>query len=192
MKKTVYKKFFLWRSDEEEAWLNSMSEKGWQLIHVAPLRYRFESGQPNLYSYKLELLDQDPGHADSRAYLDFLKETGTEKVGQVGNWVYLRRKTSDGAFETTRNALAQLTYIYRVEAVVDKMRNMLVAVIAVSLLISQIAIHVDYSAPLFDFFMGFFDGVTIGCVIVLLLMTPYQKRMQKYIRTLFKEIAVRE
>ena len=39
--------FFPWQDEQEEAWLRSMSQRGWHLASVAlPCTYRFRAGEP--------------------------------------------------------------------------------------------------------------------------------------------------
>jgi hypothetical protein len=47
--------FWAWQDEQEEAWLRSMSQKGWHLSSVGlPCIYRFRAGEPRDYAYRLD------------------------------------------------------------------------------------------------------------------------------------------
>lgn len=192
MKKTIYKKFTLWESEKEEKWINDMSAQGWQLVKARLLRYDFEQGKPQEYLYKLELLEKDTADKESQSYIHFLKDTGIEVVGECGNWVYLRRKAADGPFETSNNPLSKLTYTLRLYFSMEKIRNLLIVLIAIFLLLSQIALRTDYTSSWFDFMHGFANGIATGSAVVLTICTPYHRKLKKLINAYVKEIGISE
>jgi hypothetical protein len=100
MARTIRKVFFAWSFDKEEKWLNEMSAKGLQLCDVGYCRYTFEEGTPGEYVYRLEMLDNMPGHAESKHYIDFIEDTGAEQIGTLGRWVYFRKKAEGGGAST--------------------------------------------------------------------------------------------
>ena len=69
MIKTVHKFFSLGSFEKEEQWLNAMSQKGYQLVHVGWCSYTFMEGEPGKYLYRLELLEEVPEHPESAAYI---------------------------------------------------------------------------------------------------------------------------
>jgi hypothetical protein len=85
--------------EHEEKWLNKMAAKGYHLVRCAFGRYYFEKGSPGEFIYRLEFLDELPDHPDSRAYLEFLTETGVEHVASNDRWIYVRRRFELGDFE---------------------------------------------------------------------------------------------
>ncbi|WP_418668373.1 DUF2812 domain-containing protein [Allofournierella sp.] len=99
MTRTVHKLFWVWEYDKEEAWLNKMAAMGLAMTGVGLGRYSFQEGTPGEYIYRLQLLQNRPGHTESVQYLRFLEETGAEHVASANRWVYLRKKAADGPFE---------------------------------------------------------------------------------------------
>jgi hypothetical protein len=99
MRTTIYKWFFAWDMDKEEKWLNEMSAIGLQLVSVGYCKYIFEEGIPGEYCVRIELLNNLPGHPESKKYIGFIEETGAEYIGSVIRWVYFRRRSADGIFD---------------------------------------------------------------------------------------------
>lgn len=97
MRHTIWKTFIDY--EKEEKWLNSMSAKGFQLVHYSFLKYVFEEGKPGEYIYRIQLLENLPSHGESKAYIRFLEDLGVEMVGSQLRWVYFRKKAADGPFE---------------------------------------------------------------------------------------------
>lgn len=98
----VVRKYFA-DFEKEEQWLNDMSAKGLALVEYSWARYVFEESAPGEYIYRLELLEEDPKKAKSAEYLQFMEETGAERVpagkrpsGKTVNvnprWVIFRKK----------------------------------------------------------------------------------------------------
>jgi len=94
----VVKKHFI-DCVKEETWLNEMSAKGFALIGCTGHKYVFTESQPGEYIYRIELLNRDPNHPASLEYLQFIKGTDIEHIASDLNWIYLRKKSVDGAFE---------------------------------------------------------------------------------------------
>jgi Protein of unknown function (DUF2812) len=87
----IFKWFWVWQDEQEEAWLESLSrERGLHLESVGPLgTYTFRAGSPQAMIYRLDyqyLKGQDlPG------YLQLFADAGWDHVGQMSNWHYFRR-----------------------------------------------------------------------------------------------------
>lgn len=114
MKHVVYKVFFLWDFEKEEKWLNEMAAKGLMLTDVGFCRYVFEEGTPGEYQYHLGWLPHFPGHAESRAYIRFVEDTGAEHVGSFKKWVYFRKKTAEGPFNLYSDLDSRISHFRRV------------------------------------------------------------------------------
>lgn len=114
MKKTHYKLFWLWDFEKEEKWLNGMAAKGWHLCNVGFCRYVFEEGAPNAYTYRLELLDNAPGHSESARYIRFVEDTGAEYVGALFRWVYFRKKAGEGGFDLFSDLESRIRHLNRI------------------------------------------------------------------------------
>ena len=90
------KKFRLyWDKDKEENFINSMSSKGWMMKRFFLGVYTFEKGQPNEYTYRLDLIN-DKKDDVFREYIQLIEDTGAEYVQRWGVWGIFRKK---GQFE---------------------------------------------------------------------------------------------
>ncbi len=114
MKHAVHKLFWAWDFEKEEKWLNEMAAKGLLLTDVGFCRYVFQEGTPGEYQYHLEWLRHFPSHPESRAYIQFIEETGAEHVGSFKKWVYLRKKASEGAFNLFSGLDSRIAHFQRV------------------------------------------------------------------------------
>lgn len=103
--------------EHEEKWLNKMADKGYNLIRSAFGRYYFEKGSPGEYIYRLEFLNELPDHPDSRAYLEFLSETGVEHVATNDRWIYVRRRSELGDFEIYSDLDSKIKHHKRISQV---------------------------------------------------------------------------
>lgn len=99
MKIVKHKLFWAWKHEDEEKWINEMSESGLQLCHVGFCRYVFEEGEPSAYQYRLQFLEKSPSNPDSIEYISFMEDAGLEYVGFLGHWVYFRKKNGGTDFE---------------------------------------------------------------------------------------------
>lgn len=81
--------FWAWQDQQEEAWLRSMSQKGWHLSSVGlPGIYRFRIGEPQDYVYQLDY--QTHKKRDQQNYLQLFSDAGWEHLGQMSSWNYFR------------------------------------------------------------------------------------------------------
>lgn len=96
MRHTIFKMFTVAQHEQEENWLNEMSNNGLQLKKVGFGYYVFEDGPAGEYQYKIELLPNSPTNAQSLSYIGFLRDMGIECVATYLRWVYFRKK-ADGA-----------------------------------------------------------------------------------------------
>lgn len=111
MRKYIKKIFWAWEVEKEEHWLNEMSAKGLALVDYSWCRYAFEECEPGEYSYKIQLLEHSPNHPESEQYIRFMEETGAEQVAQYINWVYFRKKTTEGEFELFSDIESKLRHL---------------------------------------------------------------------------------
>jgi len=103
-----------WDFEKEERWLNEMAAKGWNLVRYSLGSYRFESGEPGTWVYRIELLPGGRRRAASREYLTLLRDTGVETVATYMRWVYLRRLAARGAFELFTDLESRIAHYRRV------------------------------------------------------------------------------
>ncbi len=114
MKKIIHKLFWAWEFDKEEKWLNEMAAKGLRLTSVSFCKYEFEECLPGEYSIRLELLENNIKHADSKQYIEFVEETGATYIGSVINWVYFSKKATNGAFDLYSDKQSRIKYLNRI------------------------------------------------------------------------------
>lgn len=121
MKHIEYKIFTEFKYEEEEKWINEKAAKGENLTGIGFCRYVFEDGKPGEYIYRLEMLEHFPSHYKSKEYLDFLEETGVEFVGSILNWVYLRKKASEGQFEIYSDLNSKIKHHSRIVKLINSL-----------------------------------------------------------------------
>jgi len=119
MKKTIHKLFSVWAFEKEEQWLNDMSVKGFQLCAVGLCTYTFEESAHGEYIYRLGVLDKAPSHPDSRAYIQFIEDTGAAHVGTRLCWVYFRKKADVDGFELFSDAQSRLRHFEKLLKWID-------------------------------------------------------------------------
>ncbi|MGN1019425.1 MAG: DUF2812 domain-containing protein [Aristaeellaceae bacterium] len=117
-RKIVYKVFFIWDWEGEEAWLNNMSHRGWQLEKVGFCRYTFVKGEPDQYQYRLQALSGHPGTAESQEYIGFVESTGAELVDTYLYWAYFRRATAEGPFQLFSDVDSRVKHMKRIRQVI--------------------------------------------------------------------------
>lgn len=111
--KHVVRKLF-WDFEKEEQWLNEMSAKGLAFSSYSWCKYVFTDSPKNEYTYRIELLDNVPTHPESMAYLKFLEENGVECVSSYVRWIYLRKKSSEGAFDIYTDLESKIKHFKRI------------------------------------------------------------------------------
>lgn len=85
--------------DKEEAWLNEMASRGWNLFRRGWLGYRFKQSEPGEYVYRVRLLP-DWATGDRRhQYFELMWASGVEVICKAGRWGYFRKHAAEGVFE---------------------------------------------------------------------------------------------
>lgn len=105
--KTVRKWFWVWDYEKEEQWLNAMAMEGWTLVGVGFCTYRFRADAPGAYTVRMEM------HPPEAEYLRFMEETGAEYIGRIGQWLFFRKKTEEGAFEIFSDLDSRISHLER-------------------------------------------------------------------------------
>lgn len=113
MKKTRLKVFFTWDCEKEEAWINKMEDRGLHLIKVGLFRYVFESGQPGLYDYRVEIAQVSADSLWGREYTAFQTQAGVDLVGHFHRSLYWRKKRSQEGFDLFSDLDSRITYLKR-------------------------------------------------------------------------------
>ena len=118
MKRVMHRLFWAWEFDREEDWLNAWAARGWALVDVCGFRYVFEESAPGEYEYRLELLEHATSNAESRCYLDFLRDLDIECIGSYGRWTYLRRPRDGAPFDLFSDIDSKIAHLRRIEVLV--------------------------------------------------------------------------
>lgn len=194
MKKVIRKIFFVWQYEKEEQWLNEMSAKGWQLTTMSTGKigkYVFEKGAPNEYEYRLEFLDKDASSPESDEYISFLKETNIEMIGACRNWIYIRKKTAEGGFQSENKLAYNLTHNFRLGQELQRVQSGLFVANILSILFI-ILFHSLPQTDMYDFLEGFFTGILIASSILLLIFIPIHFKINRKIKNSLKEFLLFE
>lgn len=151
MKHVVWKAY--WDFEKEEKWLNEMSSKGMALTDYTWCRYVFAETPNNEYIYRLELLEHAPTHAESRAYIRFLEESGIECVATYQRWIFLRKKSSEGPFDIYSDIESKINHYRRVSTFLGTLGLLNLFLFLVNVVNMIVSIfkyksgHLDYMSP---------------------------------------------
>ena len=114
MKKTFYKWFWDWDFEKEEQWLNEMVDKGFIPTSVKmPGKYTFEECIPGEYTIRTEKLKNRISHPESKKYIQFIEETGAEKIDSILDWVYFKKKNDGTPFELYSDNKSKIKHLNR-------------------------------------------------------------------------------
>ena len=108
MGKTIRKWFMVWDFEKEEEWLNEMALSGWVLDGVGFCSYHFSRCEPGEYTVRLEMHPQD------EPYLQFMRDTGAEYVGRMLQWIYFRKKTTEGSFDLFSDIDSRIAHLNKI------------------------------------------------------------------------------
>jgi len=87
--------FWPWQDEQEEAWLRSMSQKGWHLSSVGlPCIYRFRAGESRDYVYRLDY--QTFPKKDKQEYQQLFRDAGWEYIAEMSASQYFRKEVKEG------------------------------------------------------------------------------------------------
>lgn len=97
-KMTSHKVFMAWEYDREEAFLNEMSRKGWELVTGGCYHSVFEKESGKQYRYCLDYNPQAMNSAEEKQrYVQTFADDGWEFINSTYNgWIYLRKEIRDG------------------------------------------------------------------------------------------------
>ena len=122
--------FWPWQDEKEEAWLRSMSQKGWHLSSIGlPCIYKFRAGEPRDYVYRLDYQIHKKG--DQQDYLRLFRDAGWEDLGQMSAWHYFRKEAKEGeALEIYTDVESKVAKYKRVLALLALYVVILIAVLS--------------------------------------------------------------
>lgn len=118
MRTTIRKFFGVWDYEREEQWLNKMAAMGLGLVKVGWCKYVFEECEKGEYTYRVQLLKKRVSHPESAEYIEFVESTGAQFVDNYLDWVYFRKKSSDGEFELFSDNATRIKHIKTIIALV--------------------------------------------------------------------------
>lgn len=92
--KRVFRWFWAWNDEQEEAWLTDRARQGWHLREPGVFGfYTFEQGAPRNVVYRL---DFKTAGKDKEEYLQLFADAGWEHVGEMSGWQYFRKEAPEG------------------------------------------------------------------------------------------------
>ncbi len=83
MIKRVYKFFFIWELDKEEAWINDMASHGYSLVSAGRLSFDFEETEPGQYKYKTLFLKGNYYSKKNMDFFSFLDDVGIKVTSYI-------------------------------------------------------------------------------------------------------------
>lgn len=191
--KKVWNFFTIAQWEEEEQWLNDMARNGWHLVGInCLLRYVFEKGTPGEYIYKLDLPDNLEHGMDEQAYCSFLAECGIDVVCKQKQWLYLRKKATDGPFAEKDDLFAKLQMTNKAYSYAIRTLSMLLRIFAVMIAIFGIALCVVSHPEISALFEGVIMGIGEGAIIAItLIWVPLINSLRKKMNSLIAEIGIK-
>lgn len=114
--KKVYKLIFPWNYEKEEKWLNQMSDQGYCLRAVKWFRYEFDECEPGRYYYRQDFQTfsmPDDKKGSQQDYVNFMEGTGAKLVCNYSNWLYVKKRKSEGEFQIYSDHSSRIQYINR-------------------------------------------------------------------------------
>lgn len=107
MTKYIPKIFHFTQFEKEQQWLQKKADEGWALKKKYLYSYVFEKTEAGEYQVRSEYVSSYP----SQDYLDFLDDQKIEYLGKFADFIFLRRKSSEGPFELFTDRSSQLEYM---------------------------------------------------------------------------------
>lgn len=191
--KKVWNFFTIAQWEEEEQWLNDMARNGWHLVRInCLLRYVFEKGTPGEYIYKLDLPDNLEHGMDEQAYCSFLAECGIDVVCKQKQWLYLRKKATDGPFAEKDDLFAKLQMTNKAYSYAIRTLSMLLRIFAVMIAIFIVALCMVSHPEISALFEGVIMGIGSGAIIAItLIWVPLINSLRKKMNSLIAEIGIK-
>lgn len=182
MRRRVIKAFVNYKKEED--WLNKMAQKGLHMVDYFWFVYLFEEGEPGEYIYRLELMENVPSHPKSAAYLQFMEESGVERVSTWMRWVYFRKKASEGSFEIYSDREGKIRHAKRIIGLM-----LALFFLNFGCACSNLGLGLDHLKEGFVGFNAYFSALNFAVAVVLLIIIVSQVRI---IRGLKKDAGIQE
>lgn len=189
--KRCFRFFTIADYEQEQKWLNDMSRCGWNMINTTGVIYTFEKGVPGEYIYKIDLPNEQMTQCEIDTYYKFMEECGVEVVDKFKMWRYLRKKRSDGDFETTDNTLAQLAMINKAYGIANKTLNT-IFVISTLVIVLCCLLQTLLHGNVVEFLEGVVLGISTSVIVVsTLTFVPIVSRLRKRMNTLVNDLQIK-
>jgi len=185
MKKVLWRAFFDY--EKEEKWLNEMAAKGLAFNDYVFFRYTFTDCEPGEYIYRIELLDNLPGHPESKKYLGFMAENGVEHISSWARWVYFRKKAAAGSFDIFSDIDSRLMHYRRIAMLWVPLMFMELAIGISNIVIGLGSLHEEaheISLP------NLIAGALLICIFIAIFIAWNSLRLK--VKALKQEKALRE
>ena len=177
MKHIVRKAY--WNYEKEEKWLNEMSAKGMALTDYSWCRYVFTETPNNEYTYRIELLENLPAHAESIVYIKFLEENGVECVATYMRWIYLRKKSSEGAFDIYSDIESKIKHYKRINVLWNTLMWIEFMAGLINIVIGVVNLNIGYKLGNFTIGNLIIGGsVSLLGLLFLRLGSPIRKKIK--------------
>jgi hypothetical protein len=177
--------------EREQKWLNAMSRSGWNFVRTNGFIYTFEKGTPGEYIYKIDLPNDSMTDVEVDAYYKFMEECGIEVVSSFKFWHYLRKKSTDGPFDTANNTMGQLLMVNKAYGMATKMLCIMIAIFAIIIMALNIAISFVNGIAA-EFMSGVVYGIASSAFLAMaIIMVPIIQRLRTRMNELIDEIQIK-
>ena len=189
--KRYFRYFTIADYEREQKWLNAMSRSGWNFVRTNGFIYTFEKGTPGEYIYKLDLPNESMTDVEVDAYYKFMEECGIEIVSSFKFWRYLRKKSADGPFDATNNAMTQLSMVNKAYGVATKTLCAFIVIFALLILALNIAMSF-VTGNVAEFISGVIYGIASSAFLAMaIIMVPIIQRLRSRMNELIDEIQIK-
>ncbi len=189
--KRYFRYFTIADYEREQKWLNAMSRSGWNFVRTNGFVYTFEKGTPGEYIYKIDLPNESMTDVEVDAYYKFMEECGIEVVSSFKFWRYLRKKSTDGPFDSVNNTMAQLTMVNKAYGMATKMLCFFIVIFALIILALNIAL-VFVSGNVAELISGVIYGIASSAFLAMaIIMIPIIQRLRTRVNELIDDIQIK-
>lgn len=189
--KRYFRYFTIADYEREQKWLNAMSRSGWNFVRTNGFIYTFEKGTPGEYIYKIDLPNESMTDVEVDAYYKFMEECGIEVVSSFKFWRYLRKKSTDGPFDSVNNTMAQLTMVNKAYGMATKMLCFFIVIFALIILALNIALAF-VSGNVAEFISGVIHGIASSAFLAMaIIMIPIIQRLRTRVNELIDDIQIK-
>ena len=189
--KRYFRYFTIADYEREQKWLNAMSRSGWNFVRTNGFVYTFEKGTPGEYIYKIDLPNDSMTDVEVDAYYKFMEECGIEVVSSFKFWRYLRKKSTDGPFDSVNNTMAQLTMVNKAYGMATKMLCFFIVIFALIILALNIALAF-VSGNVAEFISGVIHGIASSAFLAMaIIMIPIIQRLRTRVNELIDDIQIK-